>query len=218
MHEFSLKLAVTWIVVFFLAIPAALTSDDAPDMYGNIALKGRFASAHACAVSPNWALTAGHVLDPRPFNKEVALLAYRFEAYGGESGLAMPQSIYTSSDLGWLRLNVPVARYYKMATERPEIDDKVYFVVYKLKRNVFHQPKLRDAKIVNISAGHIFTKGDDPEPGSSGGCLLNRAGELIGIVTSRYTGNSGNFVGGHVGVYGKWSPEIPEEKDASKEE
>jgi hypothetical protein len=201
-------MTVVALLAFVMAVPATITSGDDPDLTATLSLAGRFSVAHACPVSPEWALTAAHVLDPRPFEPKAPLVPYRFESYRGEEGLAQPQSVLASSDLGWLHLNVKVSKFYTYGP-KPVKGDKVYWVNLKTNRDNFHEMDVVDAEVVNVVAGLIFTKGTEPKPGASGGCLLNVDGELVGIVSGVWTNEDYRRVGDFVGVFAPWTPETP---------
>src|SRR6185369_9567975 len=57
---------------------------------GTLRLVGRHSAGHACVVGPRLALTNGHIVDPRPFDKEVPLLPYTYSDDDGGEGVVVP--------------------------------------------------------------------------------------------------------------------------------
>lgn len=202
-------MTVVALLAFIMAVPATMTSDDDPDLTATLSLAGRFSTAHACPVSPEWALTAAHVTDPKPFDPEARLIPYRFENYEGEVGLASPQSVFASSDIGWLHLSNPVTRFYEIGS-KPAKGDKVHWINFKTNRNNFHEMEGMSAEVVNSVAGILYLKGDEPKPGASGGCVLDSNGYLVGIMSGVWTNEDNRKVGEVVGVWDPWTPVIPE--------
>jgi hypothetical protein len=191
------------LLAFTMAVSAVAGPPETVDADKVVALVGRFAIAHACPISENYALTAAHVTDVRWFDNDFALVPYRYENGYGEYGIAKPAGVFSSSDIGWLHFPSGVS-HFRIASTRPLIGDKVYWVEFNLsnKRKAI-TPKVEDGKIVNIVAGTIYID-RAPVVGASGGCLLN-AGKI---------GSSNTYnVGAIVGIYPPWTPDLPGEKD-----
>jgi hypothetical protein len=122
----------------------------------------------------------------------------------------------SESDLGWLELGKGAVKYpYTVASTRPNIKDKIYWIEYNFKRkkDAFRTER-REAKVLRIIAGHIYVD-EAPVSGASGGCAFNEAGEVVGIISGAYA--VGTFaranVGVFVGIYGDWMPNRPKVKE-----
>lgn len=130
---------------------------------------------HACPISATRALTSAHVVDPRPFDKDVPLTPLRWSDRLGNAGEATPKGVIADSDLALLDGNFPVV--FPLATKAPAEGDKVRMVKFGWR---FKFEELQ-ARVVRMVGGMIvFDK--DSEGGSSGGCVLNEAGEVVGVV------------------------------------
>src|SRR5690349_8340059 len=84
----------------------------APDTSAILRLIGRFGSAHACPIAADVALTAAHVSDMRPFDKEVPLWPARFEG-GGATGVVDATKVWPETDLGTMKPRRPFVRWYE---------------------------------------------------------------------------------------------------------
>lgn len=183
--------------------------DAKPDTAGVLSLLGRWGAAHACPiVTPSGCnaivLTAAHVVDPRPFD-DVPLLPYRYSDGYGSSGVLEPVATERCADLATMRLGPGAdVRPYRRAALAPEAGGHVWFVGYEWssKSKAFSARTIR-AKVVRVVAGHLVL---DPagEAGSSGSCVLNQAGEVVGINVWGRSLRSGEEVGGAVGIWGSW--------------
>jgi len=210
----EIKFIFTALIVM-LGTVAGISGETEVNTDGVLELSGRFSVAHACPVSDTYVLTAAHVTDLRPNDRNFPLYPYRFSNQSGDYGIAIPVSVFTEVDLGWMRVRKPLTHYYKMSERTPKVDDEITWVDYNFdKKGKALQPDIRTARIVTISAGH-FIVDDGPVSGSSGGCVWNEYGEVIGIVSSAWTIGS-NYkpnAGGMAAVYGEWMPEFPKMKE-----
>lgn len=69
------------------SVPVRSPEPTQPDMDGVLRLIGRFSTAHACPYGDGrYALTAAHVIDPRPFDLSVPAFAVRWSDGNGHSG------------------------------------------------------------------------------------------------------------------------------------
>jgi hypothetical protein len=96
--------------------------------------------------------------------------------------------------------------YYKHAATVPVVGDEVYWVEYaRNKKKDFFESDVKKGKVLLILSGHIVIDGK-PEPGASGGCLFNSAGEVVGIVTWQIQTSNGP-IGIAASLAGPWWPE-----------
>ncbi len=202
-----------------LAAPA-FAGDPEVDTGGILRLVGRFSMGSACPVLTEghhagvYALTNAHNTDLRPFD-DVPLYPYRWQNNYGDSGVAFPQSVFTSHDLSWVRLTPPPRMVYTIAANRPSPGDRVYWSEFNFKsRKKAMAPVYRKAKVLRTVAGHIVID-KTPNPGASGSCVLNEAGEVVGIIAFAVRVGDTSHVGLAVGVWGDWEPELP--KSAEEE-
>lgn len=218
-RKVSLLFIVTAAAVM-LGTGGAMSADVEIDMDGVLDLIGKYTAGHACPVYDGYALTAAHVIDVRWEDRNFPLIPYRFSNEKGDYGLAQPLTVFAHADIGWLKLLPGPVGSYEMSERTPKEDDKVFWVEYETgKKNEAFKAKRRDAKIINVVAGHLFLD-QAPISGASGGCLFNEYGEVIGIVTAGWKiGNAYEpNVGEAVAVYGDWMPLHPKEKPVDDKE
>jgi trypsin-like peptidase len=156
-----------------------------PNLDGVVQLIGRFGIASACPFGDGrYALTAAHVVDVRPFDQGVPLYGARWsDGYGG-SGLAEPVFVFLESDLAVIMRadGKPWEHPYQLAQSAPEPDARVYIRGYDKsgKRKAFG-PKTTRGKVLRRVADNLILD-EDSLTGSSGGCVLNEAGEILSTV------------------------------------
>jgi len=154
-------------------------------MDGVLRLIGRFSTAHACPYGDGrYALTAAHVIDPRPFDLSVPAFAVRWSDGDGHSGVAEPVVIFRSSDLAVIEREdrQPFSRAYPLARAKPFSGDKVFILAYDQDSKVAAlSPHLVEGSVLRVVADNLILD-ENSKPGSSGGCVLNDKGEIVGIV------------------------------------
>ena len=125
-----------------------------------------------CPVSKTEALTARHVAIQSPL-----MWGYPMSAYGGTVTRVW---VDTRRDLGMVRIAAGPAfqRFYAVAKEPPQVGDKVFIQGYD--NDVGWTTKWYVAKVTNLYTGNVDYD-DTPGPGSSGSCVLNERGEIVGI-------------------------------------
>jgi hypothetical protein len=186
-------------VALLLAAPAK-----APDTSGVVAVMGRFATFHACPVTPHIALTAAHAADLRPFDPDIGKMSARWSSQGVE-GLAAVRYVYNSADLLELEAETtPFPTWYPVAQDPPKEGSVVWFVGYNFdKKSKAYRPKFFIGKVLYVVAGHVIYD-QAGEPGTSGCCLLNERGEVIGINVAGKSIGTSDEVGVGVGLWKPW--------------
>lgn len=178
---------------------------------GSLRLIGRFSAAHACPVEPRVALTNGHVVDPRPFDASVLPVPFAWSDGTGASGFLVP----TRLENGWaLERGRDLARVQplqegdvfpyplRVAAQAPSPGDRVYLLGFDWRnRKSAMADSVIEARVTRVVALHvIFTPSG--LPGSSGSCLVNEAGEVVGINEGGYETDAKDVAGLAVGVWG----------------
>jgi V8-like Glu-specific endopeptidase len=169
----------------------------APDTSRVLKLIGRFTIASGCPVSEHLAFTAAHVVDPRPFDKDAPYTAGVFQQ-GGRGGTykVLRRVEGLEAPVSWERDVAMIEteaswESYRLAPEAPEPGSTLFVVGFdwRSKRNAFAE-RVWKLKLLRIVAGHLIY---DPagEPGTSGSCILNEDGLVVGINTGgKYVGSS----------------------------
>lgn len=180
-----------YVVVLALAVlgcasvPVKEATQPRPDMDGVLRVIGRFSTAHACPFGDGqYALTAAHVIDPRPFDLNVPAYAVRWSDGDGHSGVAEPVVVFRSSDLAVLEREdrKPFARSYPIAQKPPLAGDRIFVLAYDQEsKGTALAPNLIEGKVLRVVADNLILD-ENSNPGSSGGCVLNERGEIVGIV------------------------------------
>lgn len=183
---------------------AVLLLAAAPDLSATIQLMGRFTSAHACPVGPQKALTAAHVIDLRPF-EATPLYPYRWQQ-GDADGIVADGSASITSDLAELKPNPlrPFPRWYSLASSAPAVGSHLWIRGYDFRKgkNAF-APRDWEVEVLRVVAGHIIVK-PSVDFGTSGSCMLNEKGEVVGILAKGVNLHNEDEVGLGVGVWGGW--------------
>lgn len=171
-------------------------------MTGVLRMTTRYGLAHGCPVSATLALTAGHVLDPRPFDPTVPMIGAQWTTPFGGKGLAHPLGVSTFRDLAKIAGEFTV--WFPIAKTAPEPGLPVYALGYD-----YRDPKRAFAsvtyklEVARLVGGLVVMKDADPRPGSSGGCVVNAAGELVGIIDGGWSMDNLGRVITAVGVWGE---------------
>jgi V8-like Glu-specific endopeptidase len=203
---------VTWFWVtvysFFLPwiVPARAEAPvPAPDLGRVVAVIGPRSSAQGCPVGPREAITAGHVAAATN-----ALGQARLQAYRGENsewaGYLEAQMASDYEDAGLLRVaegHPDFPSWYTVAGKAPALGERLWWVGYDWrKQKTAYQPQVFSAKVVTIRAGNIVLD-TQAIPGSSGSCVLNAQGQVVGLLV---WGHEMNDARGTAVVVGLWPP------------
>lgn len=177
-----------------------------PDTSHVMSVLGRDPIGHACPAGKNLVLTAAHVMDPEPGNRERPFEHFRWSDEAGNSGFLIPIAGVLAADLAVMKSHEDLSFWYPRAAEAPKPGDHLWLVEYDWsgQEEAFAHKRVEVA-VVRIVAGSIVFK-PAGMPGSSGSCVLNAAGEIVGIQvwTVAVGWHRLQQVGVSVGVWGPW--------------
>ncbi len=133
------------------------------------------------------------------------LSPYAWSDGTGASGFLVPYELETSRDLARvrpLREGDVFANPLTVAHEAPKAGDRVYFLGYSWKnRKDAMADDVIEARVTRVIALHVlFTPSG--KPGSSGSCVVNEWGEVVGINEGGYETDDKEQAGLAVGVWG----------------
>lgn len=173
----------------------------APDTRAILQLIGRWGAAHACPIAEDSALTAAHVVDVRPFDKEVPLYPQLWTNGYGETGALQAVKAQQQLDGATLEPEEPFAHFYSIADKAPEPGEWVWFVGYDFeKRDQAFTEHVFKVRVLRVVAHHLILS-EAGKPGSSGSCVLNAKGEVVGVNTGGMVLEDHREVGMAVGVW-----------------
>jgi len=150
---------------------------------GVVRLISRYMVASACATTEG-VFTAGHVVNPWAGDYQaLGHLEPLAWTAGGYEGIAMPVFDDPVRDIARLELvPEPPLVTASRATQEPVEGDDVWWVEYDYGTpQQMLASRIHRAHFVRRVAAHLVLD-EAPVEGASGGCLFNRAGEVIGIV------------------------------------
>lgn len=173
---------------------------------GSLRLIGRFNAGHACAIGPRLALTNGHIVDIRPFDVGVAPFPFVWSDGTGASGFLVPLrgGLERARDLASVEPfgEGTFPHYLPLASEAPKPGDRVFFLGYDwTNRKRALGDEVIEAKVTRVVALHLVFV-PSGQPGSSGSCIVNEAGEVVAINEGGYPADDGETVGIAIGVWG----------------
>lgn len=153
-----------------------------PDTTGIIRMIGRFAIASGCPIDARTIVTNGHVTDYQPFEPTPAF-PLQFEQ-GERLGVAVPTKINRWRDIAIMKVmdgQDDLAMWYELAEAAPRPGDTIYLQAYDWgSKDKAFAPRLIASRVIRIVAGHIIFE-PSGTPGSSGSCVLNADGHVVGI-------------------------------------
>lgn len=157
---------------------------------------GTVTGAQICPISPTVALTARHVAI-----RGIFTWGYPSSRLGGTVVMSW---LDKRRDVGALIIAQGPAfdRWFKLATQTPSVGDKVFIQGFDTDDD-FRTVWIA-VQVVYIYAGQLAYDGTSG-PGSSGSCVLNRAGEVVAINTASYMKGSKAHGSGNL-LTGPWSP------------
>lgn len=150
-----------------------------------ITVMGRHvAGCHACPVGPSRALTAAHCVDPSPLDPDVPFETLWGESPNGWAGELEAVNGIRGMDLATLRpADTPFASWYTRRVGPPPRGEAVTVVGFSRdKRDPLGRRVVRGE--VTSAVAHHLALSAFAGFGSSGGCVLDSRGELVGIVSA----------------------------------
>lgn len=163
-------------------------------------LSTRYTMGSACPIGPNLALTAAHVIDPMPFNKDVPLQAgFWSNPITGIAGSFTNPTLFGRADIALIEGDFK--EYFSLAKEPPKLNDVLTIQGFDWKkRSRIFAPRIWKVK-AQYRAGRMLSVSDNPQVGSSGTCVLNEANEVIGIMVWNFEAEDNNRAGIIVLIY-----------------
>lgn len=193
---------MTLLVSLLPACAWAGKKENPPDTRAIMALMGRFSSAHGCPVGAEKVLTSGHVIDLRPFDTGIPLYPYQFSNGFGEAGVVRPIMAAGDTDVGLMEPAAPLTNFFTLAEGPPVPGESLWFVGYNYgSRSAALAEEVFRVTVVRVVANHIIMSDGGPA-GSSGSCVLDVFGRVVGINEGWIAvGGGGAKVGIAVGVW-----------------
>ncbi len=179
-------------------------SASTPDLGAVLRLSTRFGLAHACPISANAALTSAHVVDPKPLDPESPLIHAMWSDGHGRSGLALSLRLVAARDLAKLvpPQNEGFPAFYPLALKAPAVGSRVHYLAYDWRTgSKGGADREVHTTVLRVVAETVFYR-EAATAGSSGGCLLNDAGEIVGVIDAAYPTEDHGAVGTAVAAWG----------------
>lgn len=205
-----------------ITVATARAGTTAPDLSGVLRLaSGNYRRAHGCPLAARLLLTNAHVvLTDREFSREGGYddppffftWATRDDMSTGQTGRV---SVDRYQDLAWVEsVSGPFPRWYEVATEKPEPGSKLFFAAFdfRSRKNALAERPI-EATLIRIAQGQLVYKIDQGVPGSSGSCVLDAQGRVVGINGAAAEMADGQSVGLGASIIGMKVP-TPHESEA----
>lgn len=174
-----------------------------PDLSRILHLNGRFDFAHACPISPALALTNNHVQDAFFDNPAVGFLAHGFTSdLNPNQAVLLPINAlrYTDLGLGITSVDVP---FYHISPTAPVVGEQLWWIGYDWRTGAdMLKTRPFTGQVERIRAGVIVIAATTV-PGTSGSCILDARGQVVGIIAWSMSAEDGVDVTLGVGV---WDP------------
>jgi S1-C subfamily serine protease len=209
-----LRLVLLALFIFFPRPIAATPDPPTVDVSYSFRLIHYGATGHGCAVN-GLTLTNRHMVDPRPAGEEhkpAYKTRFRY-AFTNEptntEGRGYSATISSVADLAIVKLDKePPFGYARLAPTAPAIGASIFWIEYDFRtvENIY-RVRGRKAKVVSNVAG-ILALDQQTNPGSSGGCAYNAAGEVVGLIAFYHKAENGKRAGGIVSLYGDWWTDV----------
>ena len=182
-----------------LLLAAAL---ELPSVNDVVRVIGGEGFAHACPLEGGRLATNKHVVRD--------MYQLRWSDSSGNEGTAERVRWSETADLALLRITrgKPV-HAYKLAARPPKPGDRVVLRGYRYdgRKNVMAERRV-ETRVTRVEAGHVVYENSGFR-GSSGSCVFNEQGEVIGINAWSVGSDVGNEAAGlAVGLWGEWAKEL----------
>lgn len=169
-----------------------------PDMSGIMPLIGKGTLAHACPISPVKALTAAHVVSKG--GEDESPRFHHFQQ-GDVVGTTNRVEVFEDADIALVWLDKPVKKFYPLAPTAPIPGEKLFLRGFDFRRQKDAlAPRDWEVTVLRTVAGHVVFK-PGVEQGTSGSCILNQQGEVVGIVAFGVSIEGGSEAVVGVGVW-----------------
>ena len=145
---------------------------------GVLELFTRFGFGHGCPITTpqgQYILTAAHMIDPSPLDKDAPLIWARWSDAEGNEGRAKPVAVEVSADLGVLAFigDVRPAHLYELAKTKPVAGETLWTVGYDMSSQAQALSRRPVAiQFIRTVAGHLVAR-DSARRGSSGSCVVD---------------------------------------------
>lgn len=149
---------------------------------GLIRVMGRSGIAHACPAGGQL-LTAAHVVEDETHSAWQGGVPIAWEDMAGHGGWVSMDSGDTARDVvivSPVKDSPPLPSFTYPLAKGFKVGEAVYIIGYRFTAEHPTEPVLVRAKITGSIAGHVFYD-KTPGEGSSGGCVINEAGEVIAV-------------------------------------
>lgn len=191
-----------------LAAALVLALAGSIDYNSVLRLIGVWTAGHACPVTEHLALTAVHVA----YDDDGKPRSYRFSTRDGVEGTATAVWKSPYADLAMLYTESRL-REYSIAEDAPAPGDALSLLGFDWRKNEnAYGERVWQGKLFRTRAGHLIFE-QPGEGGSSGSCVFNAAGEVIGINVGVKLTQDQQGAGIAVSVVGPWKPELATPKD-----
>lgn len=189
MRLFEFVLAVVVTFSSFCCAPALrapeVPAPAVPDMSRVLVLTGSDGYASACPILPGVLLTAKHVALDDLGNGQRRPAGYR-TSYKGKEGLALYRAHFETEDLAVMNTDLLEVEPYPVSTTPAQVGDVIYLNEYvrspKKGEPIFSRTYVKTT-VNNIVGSHIFLN-DFSQPMTSGSCVFNEKGEVVGILVA----------------------------------
>lgn len=185
-----------------LATPAVCADAPAPSLSGVVSVTHRFGMAQACPVDPDLAITNSHVIDPFPLVKEAPYLRARWNG-----GYLLPLDASWAEDLALVERDAnadPFPMTYPVAANAPAVGEQLWWGGYDWsKPGRALRFRTFTGRVVEVRGG-VFSLDTETPGGTSGGCVLNARGEVVGVIAWGKEMDNQSSAAFAVSVWGRW--------------
>lgn len=166
-------------------LPVPVHADDKPtqDISRAVTLAGYDGLARGCPISPLLILTARHVARSSKDDNGNIENSYMRMEYMGRVGQARYLSHALTSDIAYMVPSFPLEQHYTLSSQPARMGDIVLFLDFNRDVGKAMEDILIKVKVQRVVAGHLYFSGIG-DPGASGSCVWNQAGDVVGIMSA----------------------------------